>query len=90
MRSQGRPSHHLVGVAVEGDAPLAPGDELSSDGKRVGEITSSCRSAAAGQIALAYVRRAFSEPGTELAAAGTVARVASLPFVAATAVRGDS
>jgi glycine cleavage system aminomethyltransferase T len=53
-------------------------------------VTSACQSEPAGAIALAFVRRAFCEPGTELDAGGQPARVASLPFVAAAAERSGS
>jgi folate-binding protein YgfZ len=87
MRTQGRPSHHLVGLTAAGEGAFSPGTELSADGRRVGEITSACRSEPAGAIALAFVRRAFCAPGTELDAGGTPARVTSLPFVAVEAQR---
>jgi len=82
LRSQGQASHLLVGLASEGDAPLATGASVSRDGKRVGEVTSACVSATAGAIALAFVRRAHAQPGTAVDVAGRRATVTALPFVA--------
>ena len=82
LRSRGQVSHRLVGLTTAGDRPLAVGADIAAEGKRVGEVTSACVSPAAGSIALAFVRRAFAEPGTELQVAGRSARVAELPFAA--------
>jgi glycine cleavage system aminomethyltransferase T len=53
------------------------------DGREVAEVTSSCASPTLGKtIALAYVRREFTEPGAKLTlASGVTAEVAALPFV---------
>jgi folate-binding protein YgfZ len=82
MRSQGAASHRLVGVMAAGPAAFAVGDELVVNDRRAGEITSACVSEAVGAIALAFVRRAFAKPGTEVAVAGRSARIVALPFVA--------
>jgi len=80
MEVAGRVSHLLVGLAI-GDGPIpAPGSEISAAGRRVGEVTSSCRSALAGSIALGFVRAVHSTVGTEVRAADRPARVAALPF----------
>jgi folate-binding protein YgfZ len=80
MWAAGRVSHLLVGLAI-GEAPVPePGSEITAGGKRIGEVTSSCRSALAGSIALGFVRAAHSATGTELCVAGRPARVAALPF----------
>ncbi len=80
MEAAGRVSHLLVGLAL-GEGPIPQrGSEITLDGKRVGEVTSSCRSALAGSIALGFVRAAHSVTGTELRAADRPARVAALPF----------
>jgi len=86
MRSRGQVGHLLVGLRPGGDgAALEAGAELfDADGKRVGEVTSTARSPAAGAIGLGFVRRALAEPGTRLrTAAGADVAVAALPFVAA-------
>jgi folate-binding protein YgfZ len=80
MEAAGRVSHLLVGLAMAEGALAEPGSEIAVAGKRVGEVTSSCRSALAGSIALGFVRAAHAATGTELCAAGRPARVAVLPF----------
>jgi len=82
LRSQGQVSHRLVGLTTFGEEPVGVGAEVTAAGKRVGEVTSSCLSPAAGAIALAFVRRGFGEPGAELQVAGRTARVVALPFSA--------
>jgi folate-binding protein YgfZ len=82
LRSQGQVSHRLVGLTTAGEEPFEVGAAVTAAGKRVGEITSACRSPVAGAIALAFVRRAFAKPGAELQVAGRAARVAPLPFAA--------
>jgi folate-binding protein YgfZ len=80
MEAAGRVSHRLVGLVL-GEGPIPQrGSEITLDGKRVGEVTSSCRSALAGSIALGFVRAAHSTTGTVLRAADRPARVAALPF----------
>ncbi len=88
MATRGEASHALVGLVLA-DGPLpAPGAALSTQAAppaqptRVGELTSAARSADAGVIALAYVRRAHAAPGTPLEIDGRSARVTALPFVA--------
>jgi folate-binding protein YgfZ len=82
MRSRGQVSHRLVGLSTSGENPLEIGAEVKAAGTSVGEVTSACLSPAAGSIALAFVRRGFAEPGSELQVAGRTARVAPLPFSA--------
>jgi len=80
MEAAGRVSHLLVGLAIA-DGPIPePGTEISAGGKRVGEVTSSCRSALAGSIALGFVRAACAATGTELWLADRRVHVAALPF----------
>jgi folate-binding protein YgfZ len=90
IRSRGQVNHLLVGLAFPDDAPAAPGTILEADGKRVGEVTSSCVSPAAGAIGLGYVRRAQAEPGTALRAGDHAARVCDLPFAGPGAGSGRS
>jgi folate-binding protein YgfZ len=80
MEAAGRVSHLLVGLAMDEGPILEPGSEISADGKRVGEVTSSCRSALAGSIALGFVRAVHSATGTELCAGDRPVCVAALPF----------
>jgi glycine cleavage system T protein len=81
-RSRGHVNWKLMGVIVNAPVAPTPGENLVAEGKTVGEITSACVSPTlAKTIALAYVRREVSEPGTKLAlASGASAEVASLPF----------
>jgi folate-binding protein YgfZ len=88
LRSQGQVSHRLVGLTTAGEAPFDVGAEVAAAGKRVGEVTSACLSPTAGAIALAFVRRASADPGTELQVAGRTARVAALPFAAPVSAGG--
>jgi folate-binding protein YgfZ len=80
---RGHVNHLLVGFALEGGCPPAPGAAVSVQGRVVGEVTSACLSPAAGVIALGYVRASFAEPGTGVTVDARPARVAALPFAAA-------
>lgn len=76
----------LRGVLLgDASAPAAGAELVSSEGKRVGRVTSAAWSPAHGQaIALAYVRREV-EPGATLflgEPAGRAAQVVELPFSA--------
>ncbi len=81
LASQGQVGHWLVGLETEGSAPLAVEAEVTAGDRRVGEVTSACVSPIAGSIGLAYVRRGFDRPGTELGVESRRVRVASLPWV---------
>lgn len=81
-RSRGQVNWKLVGVLIAAASPPEAGTKLRADSKEVGEITNACASPTLGRtIALAYVRREFSEPGTLLTlATGAAAEVTALPF----------
>lgn len=81
-RSRGHVNWKLIGLIVEAKGPPRPGEKLARDGKEIGEVTSSCVSPTLGKtIAMAYLRREVSEPGTKLAfPSGTIAEVVALPF----------
>jgi len=81
-RSRGHVNWKLSGLLVEGAQPPAQGEKLLSEGKEIGEVTSACVSPTLGKtIAMAYLRREVSEPGTQLnLASGTAAKVTPLPF----------
>jgi len=84
-RSRGHVNWKLMGLRFEADAPLpSPGESATADTKSVAEVTSACFSYTLGQpVALAYLRREVSEPGTKLTlTSGVVAEVAPLPLVA--------
>jgi folate-binding protein YgfZ len=61
-------------------ALVAPGTALRADGREVGRITTAAVSPRRGPIALAYVHRASSDPGTLLDADGVRAVLEPLPF----------
>jgi glycine cleavage system T protein len=81
-RSRGHVNWKLTGLVVNSAQPPQPGEKAVVEGREVAEITSSCVSPTLGKtIALAYVRREFTEPGTRLAfLSGVTAEVAFLPF----------
>lgn len=81
IRSRGQVNHLLVGLRFAGELPALGCELHDAAGKRVGEVTSAVRSAAAGAIGLGYVRREYETDGTELASAAGPVRVAALPFV---------
>ena len=81
LRSRGRVNHLLVGLRLEGSGEgLERGAEIRDDQRALGEVTSLCQSPDEGWIALGFVRRQASEPGTEVQVAECRARVVSLPF----------
>ena len=88
-RGGGRVARRLVGLLCDSpDAPPAalPAGRLWSGGEPVGQVTSAVVSPALGSvIALGYVPRALSAPGTQVDVdcgdARTPARVVPLPFV---------
>jgi glycine cleavage system T protein len=81
-RSRGHVNWQLRGLIVNAPQPPGPGEKLVAEGREIGEVTSSCVSPMLGKtLALAYVRREVSEPGTKLTfASGVTAEVAALPF----------
>jgi folate-binding protein YgfZ len=80
-RGHGRVARRLVGLQLSGSAVPARGDAISNGEERIGEITSAAGSPLiGGPIALGYVKRAFSEPGTHLRVGQSAARVHALPF----------
>jgi len=81
-RSRGQLNWKLVGLSVDAAQPPASGEKLVSAGKASGRVTSACASPTLGRIiALAYVPREASEPGTRLTlASGAQAAVTTLPF----------
>lgn len=84
-RGHGRIAKRLVGVRLAGSAVPRPGAAVTIGEREVGRITSAAPSpAAGGPIALGYVLRDLSDPGTAVtvahepaALAGTIA---ALPF----------
>ncbi|HKI32055.1 MAG TPA: aminomethyltransferase family protein [Gemmataceae bacterium] len=85
LRDLGHVNRVLTGLRLEGSEPVPAGAKLWRDGKEAGHVTSSVYSPALGTaIALAYVRRGSTDPGTalevEAGAARGAAQVTSLPF----------
>ena len=80
MAARDAAAHRLVGLRFDGPGAV-PGDPLRADGSELGEVTSRCHSARAGEIGLGFVRRAHAVPGARFEAAGERAHVAPLPFV---------
>ena len=81
-RAHGRVARRLVGLAVSAEAvPRAP-QEVRSDGRAAGRLTSAVFSPMLGRpIALATLLREFTEPGTAVTLEdGTAAIVVPLPF----------
>lgn len=80
-RGHGRVARRLVGLAIDGEVvPAASG--VSVDGREVGRVTSAAWSLALDRpIALAYLHRDHTEPGTEVVVDGNRAVVTALPFV---------
>jgi folate-binding protein YgfZ len=64
---RGQPAKRLRGLLIDADQTPPPGTEIfASDGKKVGEVTSSARSYALDRpIALGYVHRYYLTPGTK-------------------------
>ena len=84
-RSRGHVNWKLVGLRFSAEAAVpVPGEKLHPlTVPRLGEVTSACLSPALDRpLALAYVRREVSEPGTHVTStAGATVEVAALPFV---------
>jgi folate-binding protein YgfZ len=82
----GHINRRLMGLVVDGDAPVARGAKLTAAARpEAGVVTSSVRSRRLGRvIALGYVHRTLWEPGVELEIvdgdARRRARVVALPF----------
>ena len=82
IRSRGNVHRKFTGFKLNGTPP-APGAKIQSQGKEVGEITSTAVIPAPGEgqaVALGYIRREFAVPGKEIQLEGATATVADLPF----------
>lgn len=82
IRSRGNVNRLLCGFLWEGETLPATGSKLLVKEKEVGWITTAVHSPTLGRaIALGYLRREHSEPGTEISVAGGgTAKVTELPF----------
>jgi folate-binding protein YgfZ len=64
-------------------SPAAAGDAVTAEGKDVGRVTTAAVSPRLGPVALAYVHRSRSDPGSAVEVAGAPATVVALPFAEA-------
>jgi len=86
IRDRGHVNRRLTGLTLDGDTVPRPGTTVCADGKEIGRVTSAVRSFALDRpIALAFVRRDHTTPGTAVTVTDDghelVARVTALPFV---------
>jgi folate-binding protein YgfZ len=67
IRDIGQVNRTLTGLRIEGADPVTHGTKLLRDGKELGQVTSAAVIPGTGNtVALAYVRRGNTEPGTVL------------------------
>ena len=78
-RGGGRVANNLVGLKLSGAA--AAGAKIVSPEREIGVVTSVATSPRFGTIALGYVHRDFTVPGTEVQVGTHPARVVGLPMV---------
>jgi folate-binding protein YgfZ len=82
IRSRGQVHRIFTGLVIEGEPPN-PGAKIAIEGKETGEVTSALRvPSGSGQrtLALGFVRREASKPGTIVTVDGVSATVAGTPF----------
>jgi folate-binding protein YgfZ len=82
-RGHGRVARKLVGLLIGGRSAPPAGAPIRSGDREIGRVTSATISPALDRpIALAYVHRDFTQPGTAVTVAdGVSAVVSALPFV---------
>jgi len=66
-RGHGRVARRLVGLGF-GEAEVPPGAVLHAGDREIGKVTSAARSPVSGTVALGYVHRDFTAPGTAVEA----------------------
>jgi tRNA-modifying protein YgfZ len=73
-------TQHLIGLRLK--KAVQNGERIRVEGKAVGVVTSSCVSPRFGPIALAVIKRPYSQPETVVAVGeqGIAAQVTTLPF----------
>jgi folate-binding protein YgfZ len=84
--ARGHVNSLLVGLRPDREQVPAAGDALVAEGRPVGRVTSAAYSPTLGApIALGYLRREFTEPGTAVmirsGSGDSPARISALPFV---------
>jgi folate-binding protein YgfZ len=87
-RGGGRVAKKLVGLRLAG--PVDAGARVSSAERDIGVVTSAAESATLGAIALGYVHRDFTAPGTSVQVDAQPATVVRLPMVTAADERSRS
>lgn len=77
LEHRGRPKRRLVGLEIEGEAPVAKGDTVTTpDGAVAGDVKSSAIGPESGKpVAIAMIKWAHTSPGTELRIGARPARV---------------
>jgi folate-binding protein YgfZ len=82
-RGHGRVARRLVGLSLADSlGPPPAGSVIRSADRDVGAVTSAVQSPALGHaVALGYVHRDFTTPGTMLSIEGAPAQVTALPFI---------
>ena len=75
-RGHGRVARRLVRLVLPGSSTPSRGDKVLSGDRQIGEITSAAESPKVGApLAMAYVHRDHTAPGTELSVNGSKAIV---------------
>jgi folate-binding protein YgfZ len=81
-RGHGRVARKLVGLSLVEEAVPEAGAKVRNNDRDIGEVTSATWSPLLRRpIALAFVHRDFTTPGTVVAVNGAPAEVSALPFV---------
>ena len=81
LAHRGHVNRRLSGLRLAGGDAPAPSSPVRHGAEDAGAVTSSAFSPAFGcALALAYLKRAYLEPGTEVTVGGATATVSSLPF----------
>jgi folate-binding protein YgfZ len=86
VRSRGHVNRKLAGIVLAGKSPAERGDNITSDGKEIGRITSSVFSPRLRHaIALGYAHRDYLQPGMsvliERNGAHVAGTISALPFI---------
>jgi folate-binding protein YgfZ len=81
VRDLGHVNRTLTGLVIEGNELAPSGTKILRESKEIGHVTSSVFSPRARKVlAMAYLRRGNTDPGTDVEVAGRKALVESLPF----------
>jgi len=81
LAHRGHVNRKLSGLKLAGAEAPAPGSPVLHGAEEAGAVTSAAFSPAfGGTLALAFLKRAYLEPGTEVTVCGATATVSPLPF----------